>query len=309
VASDGQAEPVDRQLFSKPPSLTAGDIAAEIGREERDVRRMWRTLGFPDPEQRVTFYASDIEVFRVSLDAQELIGWEIIEHHTRAVGASTRNLMEASLNLLPERFGAMTEVKPAEADQIWDVMTDLMTRQIRAMPALLMHQARETFWFMSTGSGFGAMERNLTVAFCDLVGSTQMANESPRATGHAITEFETFSADEIAQRGGRLVKFVGDEVMFATNDVDDAHHVALALLEWVSTHDHLSSARAGIASGPVIVRNGDLYGATVNLAARLASLAEPDTIVVADDTADTTVTVRGFREPVRIRTTFRADRG
>jgi adenylate cyclase len=286
--------------------LTAADVAAEIGREEAAVRRVWRSLGFPDPEERPTFYPSDIEVFRVSLDAEAVIGWEILEHHTRAVGAATRNLMEVSLNLLPERFGALTTVPRAEADRIWAVMTDLMTRQIRAMPALLMHQARETFWFMSTGSGFGAVERTMAVAFCDLVGSTQMANESPIATGRAITSFETFAADEISQRGGRLVKFVGDEVMFATSNVEEAHDIALTLVEWVSNHDHLSAARAGIALGPVIARNGDLYGATVNLAARLAALAEPDTIVVADDTADTTVAVRGFEEAVRVRETRRA---
>jgi adenylate cyclase len=305
VVADGAPEPVERQLFGKRPSLTAADIAAEIGRDESGVRRVWRSLGFPDPEQRPMFYPSDVEVFRVALDAEAVIGWEILEHHTRAVGAATRNLMEVSLDLLPQRFGALSGVAGAEADRIWTVMTDLMTRQIRAMPALLMHQARETFWFMSTGSDFGAMERTMAVAFCDLVGSTQMANESPTATGRAITHFETFAADEISQRGGRLVKFLGDEVMFATSNIDEARDIALTLLEWVSQHDHLSTARAGIASGPVIARNGDLYGATVNLAARLAVLAAPDTIVVADDTAPTTVAIRGFPEPVRVRKTRR----
>jgi class 3 adenylate cyclase len=253
----------------------------------------------------VTFYPSDVEVFRVSSDAEALIGWEVLEHMTRAVGAGTRNIMEATIALLPDTLGELDERPPAEADRIREVMTTLLTRLIRAMPALLMHQARESLWFMSTGTGVATVERTMTVVFCDLVGSTQMANESPIATGRAITQFETFAAEEIAQRGGRLVKFVGDEVMFATSELDDAQDIAFTLLRWVSDHDHLSSARAGIARGSVISRNGDLYGATVNLAARLAGMAEADTIVVADDTTGTTVEVRGFPEPVRIRTTRR----
>jgi adenylate cyclase len=146
----------------------------------------------------------------------------------------------------------------------------------------------------------------MAVAFCDLVGSTQMANESPTATGQAITAFETFAAEQIAQRGGRLVKFVGDEVMFETSELEQAHDIAFVLLQWIASHDHLSLARVGIARGPVVSRNGDLYGPTVNLAARLAGVAEPDTIVMADDTASTTVAVRGFDDPVRVRTTKRA---
>jgi len=145
----------------------------------------------------------------------------------------------------------------------------------------------------------------MTVAFCDLVGSTLMANESPITTSRAISEFETHAAQEIAQRGGRLVKFVGDEVMFVTPDVDNAHDIALALLQWVADHDHLSSARAGIARGPVVYRDGDVYGATVNLAARLTSLAEADAVVVADSPGETTAMVRGFPQPVAIRTTRR----
>jgi adenylate cyclase len=146
----------------------------------------------------------------------------------------------------------------------------------------------------------------MAVAFCDVVGSTQMSNESPTVTGQAIRAFETFAAEEIAQRGGLLVKFIGDEVVFATDELDQAHDIALALVQWIASHDHLSLARAGIARGPVISRNGDLYGPTVNLASRLTGVAEPDTIVMADDTAATTVALRGFADPVRVRTTDRA---
>jgi adenylate cyclase len=102
-----------------------------------------------------------------------------------------------------------------------------------------------------------------------------------------------------------LVKFVGDEIMFATNRLDEASDIALDLLQWVAAHDHLSHARAGIAQGSVISRDGDLYGATVNLAARLVAHAEPDMIVIADDNGDTDLVVKGFEGAVRVRTSRR----
>jgi len=213
--------------------------------------------------------------------------------------------MEATIALLPESFGDVNELPPEEAGMIVSAAAALLARLIHSLPALLKHQARETLWFSAAGA-VGSVERTMTVAFCDLVGSTQLTNESPTATGRAVTAFETFAAEEVAQRGGRLVKFVGDEVMFATSQVDDARAIALDLLEWVADHEDLSLARAGIARGPVIYRDGDLYGATVNLAARLAGLAEPDTIMVADDTASTTVAVRGFAESIHVHTTQRA---
>jgi adenylate cyclase len=251
------------------------------------------------------FFPQDVEFLRVQSEADALFGTDYVEHMTRALGAGTRNIMEATIALLPGSFGDVAQLPPEEAVPIVTAASALLARLIDSLPALLRHQAQETLWFTASGAGIGTGERTMTVAFCDLVGSTEMANESPIETGQAITAFETYAAEEIAQRGGRLVKFVGDEVMFATSELDRARDIAFALLQWVADHDHLSLARAGIARGPVIYRDGDLYGATVNLAARLAGLAEPDTIVMADNTASATVAVRGFGEPVHIRTTRR----
>jgi adenylate cyclase len=304
VASASVPEFFEAELWGEPPSLSAADVASEIGCDENQVRRVWRLLGFPDPERRATFFPADVEFLRIQAEGDAVFGTASMEHLTRALGAGTRNIMEAVMALVPETFGDLAELPAAEASLIASGATHLLNRGIDTLPALLRHQARETLRFISTGD-LGGLERTMTVAFCDLVGSTQMTNDSPIATGQAITAFETHAAEEIAQRGGRVVKFVGDEVMFATSELDDAHDIAIALLRWVADHDHLSLARAGIARGSVAYRDGDLYGTTVNLAARLAGLAEPDTIVVADDTANTTVYVRGFADPVRIRTTRR----
>jgi adenylate cyclase len=303
VESVSVPEQVEAHLWGVPPSLNAAQVAVEIGRDEAAVRRVWRLLGFSDPEARVQFFPEDVELLRVQSDGETFFGSENVDHMTRAVGAGCRAIMEAAVALLPDSFGDVSELPPEEAQFLADTAGALLARMVDVLPALLRHQGRETLWFRATGTGIGLIERTMAVAFCDLVGSTQMANESPTVTGQAIRAFETFAAEEIAQRGGRLIKFVGDEVMFATDELDQANDIALVLVQWVASHDHFSQARAGIARGPVISRNGDLYGPTVNLASRLAGVAEPDTIVMADDTAGTTVAVRGFADPVHVRTT------
>jgi adenylate cyclase len=285
-----------------PATLTAADVAAAIGRDEQYVRRVWRLLGLPDPESRAVFFPADVELLRVQSEATELFGVDSVEHMTRAIGVATRSIAEASIALLPGAYGDLSGLRPDEAERVRATANALLPQLIHAIPAILIHQSRETLGFDAPHPSTGSFERTLAVGFCDLVGSTQMANESPTATTRAITDFETYALDAIAQRRGRLIKFVGDEVMFASVGLDEAREIALDLLRWVAGHEHLPHARVGIAHGSVISRDGDLYGATVNLAARLVAHAEPDTIVIADDAGDALIALKGFDEAVRVRT-------
>ena len=295
-------------MSGAPASLTASDVAAAIGRDETYVRRAWRLLGLPDPERNTVFFPADVALLRTHSDATDLFGADSVEHMTRAIGAATRSITEATIALLPGAYGDLSRLPADEAERVRSAASTLLPQLIHAIPAILIHQSRATLGFESARPTTGSFERTLAVGFCDLVGSTQLANESPGTTARAITDFETYALEAIAQRRGRLVKFVGDEIMFATNLLEDAREIALELLQWVAHHDHLSYARAGIAHGSVISRDGDLYGATVNLAARLVTLAEPDTIVTVDDTSDTTLIVKGFEEAIHVRTSSRFDK-
>jgi adenylate cyclase len=144
---------------------------------------------------------------------------------------------------------------------------------------------------------------HLSVGFCDLVGSTAMLTSVPADVGgRAVLEFEAAATDITQRHGGRLIKLIGDEVLYVSLDVLAAETIARDLVAWVATHDVLSGARAGIARGDVLVRGGDVYGPTVNLAARLVGAAEPGAVVVADNDGDELLDVRGFDEPVRVRT-------
>jgi adenylate cyclase len=80
-----------------------------------------------------------------------------------------------------------------------------------------------------------------------------------------------------------VVKTIGDEVMFATGDAAAAAEIALGLVVAHALDPELPDLRAGLASGPTLAWEGDLFGPTVNLASRLVNLARPGTVLVAED--------------------------
>jgi adenylate cyclase len=298
LATDAEpdSDSVDRPLSNTPAELTAADVASAIGRDEDYVRRVWRLFGFADPERAAVFLPADVELLRVQSDGTDLFGAEYVEHMTRAVGAGTRNIIEATIALFPAAFGALESLPPQEAERLAAAAFALLDRLIHALPALLVHQSEQALSFLAAGG----VEQSLAVGFCDLIGSTTLANTDAIATARAVAEFETQAADAVAQRGGRLVKFVGDEVMFATSTPADARAIAFDVLRCAAEHEYLSLARAGIAYGPVVSHNGDLYGPTVNLAARLVAMADPDSLVMADDAGENSVTVKGFEGAIRV---------
>jgi adenylate cyclase len=149
-------------------------------------------------------------------------------------------------------------------------------------------------------------EGRVCVGFCDLSGSTDLLNSSASLRAmEALAAFEVVANDLAVRHGGHVVKFVGDEVMYTVAAADDAIAVGRALLAWVADHVTLGSARVGIAIGAVTQRDGDLFGPTVNRAARLTAAAAPDTMLVdaalTEAGTPATVELRGFAESVAVR--------
>jgi Adenylate and Guanylate cyclase catalytic domain len=83
--------------------------------------------------------------------------------------------------------------------------------------------------------------------------------------------------------GGRVVKMIGDEVMFVVPTATDAAEIGLSLAETYAGDDLLSDVRVALAIGPVLVKDGDFYGPVVNLASRLVGVANPGTVLVSDE--------------------------
>src|SRR6202043_812439 len=150
-----------------------------------------------------------------------------------------------------------------------------------------------------------AERRQLTVMFCDLVGSTALsARLDPEDLRGIIGAYHRCVTELVERNGGFVAKYMGDGVLAYfgyprahEHDAERAVRTGLALIEAVPKLETVSGiplqVRVGVATGLVVV--GDLIGAgaaqeqavvgeTPNLAARLQAMAEPDTVVIAEST-------------------------
>jgi len=122
--------------------------------------------------------------------------------------------------------------------------------------------------------------RELAVGFADLVGYTSRSRGmGGRELGVMIEDFESIAAEVIARHHGRVVKTVGDGVLFTAVGAVDAVEIGLELPEAWEAEDR-PPLRVGAAFGAVLTRLGDVYSPVVNLASRLTSVARPSTLLV-----------------------------
>ena len=120
------------------------------------------------------------------------------------------------------------------------------------------------------------------VGFADLVGFTALSQQLNEAELAAVVDqFENLCFDVITEGGGRVVKMIGDEVMFTVDSPVAAAEMALALSEGTRDADELSDVRVGLAFGTLLERESDLFGPVVNLASRITKIAFPGSVVVS----------------------------
>ena len=150
--------------------------------------------------------------------------------------------------------------------------------------------------------GLTGERRHLTVLFCDLVGSTEIAAQlDPEEWRETVGDYHRAAAQAIKRFGGHVAQYLGDGVMAFfgypeahDNDAERAARAGLAILDAISklnehpTHPKLS-ARVGIDSGAVVVgagagKDADVFGDTPNIAARVQAAAAPDTVVITAET-------------------------
>nr|WP_246221380.1 adenylate/guanylate cyclase domain-containing protein [Phytoactinopolyspora mesophila] len=125
-----------------------------------------------------------------------------------------------------------------------------------------------------------------SVGFADLVSFTRLSRGlSVEALGKLVEEFEATTNDVIFGQGGRVVKTLGDEVVFVADDARIAANIGCQLVEQIGLNPALPDIRVGIATGPVVARLGDVFGTPTNLAARLTTVAERNSVLVDMATA------------------------
>jgi class 3 adenylate cyclase len=286
----------NRLLWGDDEPITLTEVAERSGLDVETCRRARMLMGLPDPGDAAVCRTQEIETFRGFAAGIELYGEEPILQFTRVLGSAMAMVAEGSLSVFGRQLA--DQEHPPVGDEYVLAAFDAL-ESFRIVPDVLGIVAKLQFDLATDRlNGEPGQMRVATIGFVDLTDSTKATEMlGSHAMAPALTRFEEWAAELAVANGGRVVKYIGDEVMFLSPDLPAAARVATELLERVRNDEVLRSARAGLAHGPLLSRDGDWYGSTVNLASRLVDRAKPDTVLMAGEGADQVdgATARGRR--------------
>lgn len=275
---------LEERLLGGPRTLRRRDVARAVGVSLLSVRKLWRALGFASvPDEVVAFTDADQDALArvVTLVREGVMDEDTAIAWARALGQTTDRLVSWQTEALLEHLG-----RRAAAGAAVDPL-DVMDRVADDLERLLVYSWRRQMAAAVGRLGVTAEDDGeLTIGFADLVSYTRLSQRlDQRDLGTLVQRFEGLAADVITAGGGRVVKTVGDEVLFTAADPVAGAVIAMSISERMAVDDVVPDVRVGIAHGPVLRRLGDVYGPTVNLASRLTSLAQPGTVVTDPHTA------------------------
>ncbi|MEY2420648.1 MAG: hypothetical protein QOI95_715 [Acidimicrobiaceae bacterium] len=275
------------RLLNEPKVASRTEAADRVGLSLEQLDRVWRAVGLPPvAHDGAVFGEGDLfllGVFKVGID---LLGFDAALQFTRVMGSSMARIAEAAVSgFLVNVEGPLVleHSKPIElARASFEATEILMSLPEIFKPMFARHAAIATMRTRTTRDQAGGFaELRLSIGFLDLVGFTAWSQDLPTdRLARAVNEFEEAASDRITDGGGRVIKMIGDAVMYATADPVAACSAALDLCEFVDRHPILTRLRGAITSGAVLSRDGDYFGPTVNLTARAVKLAEPGHVLV-----------------------------
>jgi adenylate cyclase len=275
-------------VFPGERRYTATELHAKTGVDEETARALWRAMGFAlVPDDEPAFTDADQEALEVSARLFDRAGMDrsVVLQQARSMGQAVARIASSHQDVIAE-IADHPDIVRAAAESI-----TLAEEALPALDRLLVYMYRRHLAaaieqrMLMTRTEEGAV--GMSVGFADMVRYTSLSQELPaRELASLIERFNAATSDVVSQGGGRIIKTIGDEVMFATHEPGSAASVALTLLDVVSEEKDLPPLKVGIAGGDVITREGDVFGPPVNLASRLVAIAKPDSVLVDPATAD-----------------------
>jgi adenylate cyclase len=268
-------------------------LAQEAGIKLDVLRRLWRAMGFPDPDPRERLFTDmDLQALRDASGELTDGDAERALQSIRTICSALSRVAEMTADEWVAQRAAAIDAG-SDPDDVAEVI--LADADMERSGRLMFHIYRRMLLAalrrrLTTGDG--TAEATLSVGFIDMVGFTALVEELDEdELAAVVTDFETRTHDTVAEMGGRIVKTIGDEVMFVTDQPARAIEIALRLAGDTRRGPYTPDVRAGLAYGPVLAREGDYFGSVVNLASRLVTLAYPGRVlassavhdVVADD--------------------------
>jgi adenylate cyclase len=272
LADDWRA--LSRALLGEP-ALTPADVAVATRVDLEQARRLWRTLGFPPiaDDDRV-FTTADVEMLAAVRDIiASGTAPELVVQLARVIGQSLARVADAQVTALVDGAAATDP----------DVLVPL-AGELERFLGYVWRRHLVAALFRTTAARSAPAGARLVIGFADLVGFTEIAAQLGESELAAFVErFEARAYELVPAGGGRVVKTIGDEVMFAADDPRAAARIALGLVDAFASDAILPDVRVGLASGATVAFEGDLFGQAVNLASRLVTLARPGTVLVSEE--------------------------
>lgn len=273
----------DRIIRPPQPRRTPAEAAAALGTDAQTVERAWRAFGLPAPAG-AALDARDVETVRTWLRVRDLMGEAAALGLARVLGAGTARLAEAesaalrtSLHGQVDRAHTGSEAVTARA---YATVAELVPRIGTMLDTVHRHHieaARRHFEQVSPGVGDAL---RCGIGFADLSDFTPMVQAMPLADLSALLAgFDSAASAAVGELGGRVVKFLGDAVMFVAPTPALLARIALALVQHPKAAEAGLRVRAGVCFGDVLAQDGDYFGPPVNLAARLVAAAEPGEVL------------------------------
>ncbi|MHA7287394.1 adenylate/guanylate cyclase domain-containing protein [Arthrobacter sp. MDT3-44] len=298
---------LERELLGAERTLKRRDIAAGAKVSLLSARKLWRAMGFPNiGDDDVAFTEKDLHALTTIIDMvrQEQLTEDAAISITRAVGQMTDRMVVWQIEAIVEEMVAQRGLTDADArktlvSELPDLLEPLEKTLVyawrRQMNAAVQRLAlRAESGLISSEAGRDGDEQDAplplarAVGFADLVSYTSLSRRmNERTLAQLVQRFENKCAEIISVGGGRLVKTIGDEVLYIAESPEAGAEISLALAKAFTEDEFLPSARCSLVWGRVLSRLGDIYGPTVNLAARLTALAEPGEVLVDSATAAT----------------------
>jgi adenylate cyclase len=274
------------------PELVPGEIARRAGVPLEQARHLWRAMGFPPAADHDRLFT------QADLDALAAVR-ALIERGTPPEQATVlTRVMGQSLARIADAQVSSLHLADPEIDV--DALKALVP-QIEGFLSYIWRRHMIAALLRAIAGATAVAGGRQVVGFVDLVGFTAVAEHlTAGELSELVERFEAHAYERIPGGGGRIVKTIGDAVMFAVDEPHDAAAIGLALVQACAADPLLPDVRVGLAIGPTVSYEGDLFGQTVNLASRLVTLAKPRTVLVSDElgealTADGAFALRRLR--------------
>ncbi len=304
------ADDVVAAILGRPRTLTRREVSTGADVSLQSARRFWHALGFPlVTSDDKLFTEADLSALRTvaaivrdgDLDestalaltrafartADRLAAWQV---QLVAEAVAAEHGVEQELVLPTTHSGLATARGTTQAlvdmaDQLEPLLVYAWRRHLSDALSRLLADAEPT--------DEEGIHRH--IGFADLVSFTSLVRRlSERQLGTVVARFELLTSDVVTAHGGRIVKTVGDEILFSNREAAPAAATALDLVDAMAEDELLPDVRVGLAAGRVLSRLGDVFGTTVNRASRLTSIAHPGHVLVDGPMATALDSVSGF---------------